>query len=244
MRVHNDATSWTENGEGLRSLVRPNSDQSTDRTEAGERGWERAIAAAGIVFCLVLAGAYIGLNGSQGSKQQLGGTRVGAHPATAIGVAGAKRLDLASTSSMNSSTLTPEINFGWARAELFASSRGLARNATRDYRSDGPLALSQWSLSGPWLSRSAYLESRGLDRLELRFDARDVYLFAESLDPAALLTVTVDGQPVADTADVIASRLRPGSGKYYHIASFAERGSRLLAIEAGGALRLFSVAFE
>ena len=72
---------------------------------------------------------------------------------------------------------SPETYIGYARAERFASSGGMAPEERRVYRAPLTMRLNEWALSGDWtLKGQAAVLNRTTGRLVCAFRARDLHL--------------------------------------------------------------------
>jgi thiol-disulfide isomerase/thioredoxin len=72
---------------------------------------------------------------------------------------------------------SPETYAGYARAEGFASPRGLAQDSTRNYSLPARPSLNQWGLGGVWNvgAESAVLQN-SVGKIVFRFHSRDLHM--------------------------------------------------------------------
>jgi thiol-disulfide isomerase/thioredoxin len=105
-------------------------------------------------------------------------------PAGTVGVQGQGVQAAADMNDIRS----PETYIGYARAEHFASSGGIKRDAEQLYTEPNHLRLNDWDLAGKWLDHQqvAVLGSAG-GKIVFRFQARDLHL---------VLGPRIDGKPV------------------------------------------------
>ena len=101
----------------------------------------------------------------------------------------------------------------------------------------------EWSLRGNWTIATEFIVPDGDGVLELGFDATNVFLVVEPVQPGAEIDVRVDGKVSADTADVKAGRLTADGSRMYHLVGLARPGRHLLRLEVRGAARLFAFTF-
>jgi len=141
--------------------------------------------------------------------------------------------------------------------ELYAGSeRGMldqpygARGATVAYADGGPpSAPGHIQVVGSWADQGQYLESRGAGTVRLRFHANDLFLVAESTDPALTLSVgaILDGSPVPESnrgPDLSGSTLGVGRSDLFHVIKNAGPGTHLLELTVPAGFRLYTFTFE
>ena len=94
------------------------------------------------------------------------------------------------------------------------------------------LDLNSWGLNGTWDLASQYItETQAGDKLEFRFQARDVYLVMSAAS-AVTAHVTITGAATASgTEDVSASgELTVSSARLYHLVHLPASGQATLTI--------------
>jgi cytochrome c biogenesis protein CcdA/thiol-disulfide isomerase/thioredoxin len=142
--------------------------------------------------------------------------------------------------------LTPETYLGYERGKGFASAVKAEPDRAVEYRPSGAPAPGEWNLQGTWTITGQYIEPQGPGVLWLGFEAKDVYLVAEPAGGGGSLRVSVDGAPVADTADLRGGVARPDASRLYHVVGLpggARSGPHILRLDVKGGLRLFSFTF-
>lgn len=96
---------------------------------------------------------------------------------------------------------SPETYLGYARADRFVSSGGLARDVAKDY-APAPLKLNDWALGGRWTvgKQSARSLAPGAT-ISFRFKARDLHLVLGSASGKPVrYRVTLDDAPAGNDA--------------------------------------------
>jgi hypothetical protein len=93
---------------------------------------------------------------------------------------------------------SPESYVGYARAERFASPRGLVHDTPAVYAAPTNLGLNHWALAGNWtVGRQATVLNRADGRIVCRFHARDLHLVLgpPARGMVARFRVLVNGRP-------------------------------------------------
>ena len=144
--------------------------------------------------------------------------------------------------------LTPELYAGGERGSLDAP---YGSHGTTVTYADGapPTTPGKIQLVGGWADLGQYVEARGEGRVRLRFHANDLFLVAESANPASTLgvAVTLDGTPVSDAnrgPDLNGSSLTVGRSDLFHLIKNAGPGTHLLELRVPRGFRLFTFTFE
>ena len=138
---------------------------------------------------------------------------------------------------------TPETYLGYMRPRGFVSSPPALPDTAARYEPSRVPNNGEWSLRGNWTIAKEFAVPEGEGVLELGFDAMNVFLVVEPVQPGAAIEVRVDGKVSADTADVKAGRLTADESRMYHLVGLARPGRHLLRLEVYGAARLFAFTF-
>jgi hypothetical protein len=101
----------------------------------------------------------------------------------------------------------------------------------------------EWNLSGKWTITQQYVLPESSGTLQLGFQAKNVFLVIEPQGSGGKITVNVDGQPGADTADVKDGTLAPRESRVYQLVGLKQAGAHLLRLEVQGQVRLFAFTF-
>jgi cytochrome c biogenesis protein CcdA/thiol-disulfide isomerase/thioredoxin len=138
---------------------------------------------------------------------------------------------------------TPETYLGYDRSLRFASTVPALADVPFDYRPARTPANGEWSLSGTWTVTRQFVVPSADGTLQLGFSAKDVFLVIEPVGAGGTITVSVDGAPAADTADVHDGTLNPRESRMYHLVGLPAAGSHVLKLDVKGTLRLFAFTF-
>ena len=104
--------------------------------------------------------------------------------------------------------LTPETYLGYRRSEGFLSE--IKPDTASLYSLVENPSPGEWSLDGNWIIRNDFIEINGSGALELGFEAKDVFLVIEPLEPGSEMLIRIDGYRGEDTADVKEGLLKRG----------------------------------
>jgi cytochrome c biogenesis protein CcdA/thiol-disulfide isomerase/thioredoxin len=138
---------------------------------------------------------------------------------------------------------TPETYLGYGRAERFVSAGSPVHDQAVQYRPAATRDDGQWTLEGRWTIADEYIVPLTAGVLQLRFNARNVFLVVEPEEAGGSIRVWVDGEPAADTADVKGGSLAPTESRLYQLVGLSQAGPHLLRLEVKGKLRLFAFTF-
>ena len=138
---------------------------------------------------------------------------------------------------------TPETYLGYERARGLVTDERPAPGVAIDLTPPRPPGPGEWTLSGRWIVSGEYVVPESTGVLELRFEARDVYLVIEPEQSGGTIDVAVDGAGPPDTEDVRSGRLAADESRLYHLARLGRGGARLLRLDVRGRLRLFAFTF-
>ncbi len=138
---------------------------------------------------------------------------------------------------------TPETYLGYGRAERFVSAVSPVHDRALRYRPAATQEDGQWTLEGMWSIADEYIVPRSAGFLQLRFNARNVFLVVEPEEPGGSIRVWVDSKPAADTADVKGGGLAPTESRLYQLVELERAGPHQLRLEVKGKLRLFAFTF-
>lgn len=133
---------------------------------------------------------------------------------------------------------SPETYIGYTRAQNFADSSGLKRNALHRYKAPSRLRLNQWALAGDWTDKpQVAILNKAPGRIVFAFHARDLNLvLGPSADGKPIrFRVTLDGRaPGANHGtDVNAQGYGAVTGQrlYQLIRQKGKVGDRIFSIE-------------
>jgi cytochrome c biogenesis protein CcdA/thiol-disulfide isomerase/thioredoxin len=138
---------------------------------------------------------------------------------------------------------TPETYLGYSRSERLVSETPPAHDRAAEYGQPPVPSDGEWSLGGTWTIAEEYIVPSSSGTLELRFNARNVFLVVQPQEPGGEIRVEVDGEPARDTADVKGGIARPTDSRLYQLVGLNKAGSHLLQLEVKGNLRLFAFTF-
>jgi cytochrome c biogenesis protein CcdA/thiol-disulfide isomerase/thioredoxin len=140
-------------------------------------------------------------------------------------------------------SLTPETYLGYGRAQGFASDMSVVMDKATDYRSTHDPENGGWNLSGKWTVAKEYIVPERHGRLQLGFDAKNVFLVIEPETHEGKIRILVDGKMSGDTPDVKNGILVPGESRLYQLVALDVPGPHVLNLEVSGKLRLFAFTF-
>jgi cytochrome c biogenesis protein CcdA/thiol-disulfide isomerase/thioredoxin len=131
-----------------------------------------------------------------------------------------------------SGSQTPETYIGSDRAQSFASPEGMKAGYTATYSFPSSLNDNTFAVSGLWDFQPQYAtETTAGDKLELSFEARDVYLVLAADSPVQA-TVSVTGvSGAAATEDAAADgSMTIGPARLYHVVHLPATGRGIVTI--------------
>lgn len=135
--------------------------------------------------------------------------------------------------SLNQSQ-TPETYLGYTRASSFANKGDARSDISSIYEFPDYLSMNEWALSGKWLISGQCITSEAANtKLELRFDARHVYLVLGTVDKNPIdLTLKLNGKPVGVLAgkDVVNGIVKVNENRLYELIDQGNPASGLLEI--------------
>jgi cytochrome c biogenesis protein CcdA/thiol-disulfide isomerase/thioredoxin len=157
--------------------------------------------------------------------------------------AGAETGGLVSKPDAQLDDQTPETYLGYERGQGLVSGVKPEGDKAVDYRPGRALAPGEWNLEGRWTIASQFIAPESGGALDLRFNAKSVYLVVESGSGGGSIEARVDGSPAADTPDVIKGIARPAESRLYQLVNLPSGGEHLLRLVVKGRLRLFAFTF-
>jgi len=138
---------------------------------------------------------------------------------------------------------TDEIYLGYGRTEGFVSDNELIHNEYRGYSPVINLENGEWTLDGNWAFTKEYIVSNESGELELRFNAKKVFLVIETDEEPENIRIKVDGSISNDTSDVKKGLLNINNSRLYELVNLNEAGEHTLNIQVNGKVRLFAFTF-
>jgi len=129
--------------------------------------------------------------------------------------------------------MSPETYLGYSRLEYLAGVTSVQEDAPATYSFPGSIVVGEYGLSGTWTVGSEESTAGADARLELDFEARDVYLV---LGGSGTLSLTLDGKP-AGTIDV------SGVPRLYTLVSGPSEHSGLLVLAASPGVQAYDFTF-
>jgi cytochrome c biogenesis protein CcdA/thiol-disulfide isomerase/thioredoxin len=138
---------------------------------------------------------------------------------------------------------TPETYLGYRRAKGFVSAEIPVRDRPASYSPTETPGNGEWQLEGTWTVAGQYIVPEREGRLELGFNARNVFLVIEPEQDGASVEVLVDGAPPPDTGDVNNGLLVPNGSRLYQLVGLERPGEHVLSLTVRGKLRLFAFTF-
>lgn len=138
---------------------------------------------------------------------------------------------------------TPETYLGYGRARKFSSKEPIVQDRAARYTSPGMLHSGEWSVSGNWKIAKEYIVPEGKGSLQVRFNAKNVFLVIEPETGNGRIQVKLDGASPGDTPDVRKGILSPNESRLYQLIALATPGTHTLHLEVNGKLRLFAFTF-
>ena len=128
---------------------------------------------------------------------------------------------------------SPETYLGYSRLQYLAGVASIHDDAPATYAFPGSIALGEYGLAGTWTIGSEEATAGADARLELDFQARDVYLV---LGGSGALTLTLKGRP-AGTIDV------SGVPRLYTLVSGQSQRSGVLVLAASPGIEAYDFTF-
>jgi thiol-disulfide isomerase/thioredoxin len=157
--------------------------------------------------------------------------------------AGARTSGSVSADETRLEAQTPETYLGYERGNSLRSSVPPQADRALEYGRSEKVGNGEWSLEGKWTISSEYITPESEGRLELGFDARNVYLVVQSEGEGGSISVRMDGAPVPDTPDVKGGLFQPTKSRLYQLVKLPSGGEHLLELDVRGKLRLFAFTF-
>ncbi|HEY7953087.1 MAG TPA: cytochrome c biogenesis protein DipZ [Solirubrobacteraceae bacterium] len=141
--------------------------------------------------------------------------------------------------------ITPETYLGAEKAQRFEN--GAIEKGVHDYgASAAPPASEDLRYEGTWKLTDPYARAVSNARLQLSFNARDVFLVAGSTAGPRTLKVLLDGHPIAASAagaDVRGARATIGFQRLYRVVELPKVEHHLLTLEAAPGISDYSFTF-
>ncbi len=157
--------------------------------------------------------------------------------------AGASVAGLVSKPAPQIDAQTPETYLGYDRGSGFTSSVNPVPDKPVAYKPGAALGVGDWSLDGTWTMTPQYIVPTAGGTLQMKFNAKNVFLVIEPQAGGGSVQVDVDGAPPADTPDVKAGVLRPNQSRLYQLVGLGAAGTHELRLKVSGELRLFAFTF-
>jgi cytochrome c biogenesis protein CcdA/thiol-disulfide isomerase/thioredoxin len=140
-------------------------------------------------------------------------------------------------------SLTPETYLGYGRAQGFASGMRIVMDRVADYKAARDPENGEWNLTGRWTVTKEYIVPDHEGRLQLGFDAKNVFLVVEPETREEKIRILVDGETPGDTPDVKNGILVPGESRLYQLVALDVAGPHVLSLEVSGKPRLYAFTF-
>jgi cytochrome c biogenesis protein CcdA/thiol-disulfide isomerase/thioredoxin len=140
-------------------------------------------------------------------------------------------------------SLTPETYLGYGRTQGFLSALQMARDKAAEYTVTRRPDNGEWGLAGRWTVTSEYIIPEQEGKLQLGFNAKNVFLVIEPETREGRIQILVDGKMSGDTPDLKNGILMPGESRLYQLVALDASGPHLLSLEVHGKLRLFAFTF-
>jgi cytochrome c biogenesis protein CcdA/thiol-disulfide isomerase/thioredoxin len=141
--------------------------------------------------------------------------------------------------------ITPETYLGAEKAQRFEN--GAIEKGVHDYGAKAtPPGPEDLRYEGTWKLTDPYAQAVNDARLELSFNARDVFLVAGSTAGPRTLRVLLDGHPIAPAAagaDVHGARARIDFQRLYRIVELPKVEHHLLTLETAPGISDYSFTF-
>jgi thiol-disulfide isomerase/thioredoxin len=145
--------------------------------------------------------------------------------------------------------LTPELYAGSARGHLDAPETYGAAGVSTSYPDSGPPTdVGSIQVVGAWADHLEYLQATTSGHIRLRFEARDLYLVAESGSTPVTVHITLDGVPVpaSNRGPDLSSTgtLTVGRSDLFHVLTAVGGGNHLIDLSVPGGFRIYTFTFE
>lgn len=138
---------------------------------------------------------------------------------------------------------SPETYLGYARAERYAGTPPLARDATTAYAAPArDLKTGEWTFVGSWKAGAEGSAAGKGAALEMAFIAKKVFLVASPLAAGVRARVTVDGKPAAGK-DLAGGTLSIGRDGLYEVYSGDALTAGTLRVEFEGPAVVYTLSF-
>jgi cytochrome c biogenesis protein CcdA/thiol-disulfide isomerase/thioredoxin len=131
---------------------------------------------------------------------------------------------------------TPETYLGYGRATGFLSEVTMIKDKAADYIPADNLENGKWTLDGRWTIAKEYIIPEDRGSLQLKFNAKNVYLVVEPEEPGGNIVVKLDGDNIQEIPI-------PDESRLYELVNLPGSGSHILNLEINGRLRLFAFTF-
>ena len=144
--------------------------------------------------------------------------------------------------------MTPETYLGWARAGSYFMKPTVQTDKTATYTFTQPIPENAVALQGDWNISSEYAMSAGGAKLQLDFEAKQVYLVLATSDGKPhQVKVMLDGQPLKPeniTGDMNdAGVITVAEPRKYDIVKLPESGRHILDLEFDSGIQAFAFTF-
>lgn len=128
---------------------------------------------------------------------------------------------------------TPEIYLGHSRLEFLDAREKIVPNEFSNYTFPNPLQANHFALKGSWLIGKEVSQASAGSALELKFDAKEVFLVMRS-DKKTSVRVLLDGKLVDQSVsgkDVKEGQVIISDDRLYHLINLPKNGVHILRLE-------------
>lgn len=148
-------------------------------------------------------------------------------------------------SAFESITVSPEMYFGYQRAQQYSSPEDVAINQTAKYTYPEVLDLNQWALSGKWfIGLHNIISEEAGSSIKLNFNAKNVYAVMGPENKAVIVKVFLDGKPADNVGDVIKGQVTVNDHRLFTLISLPkQRQGTLELIASSPGLVMYTFTF-
>lgn len=126
---------------------------------------------------------------------------------------------------------TPETYLGYGRMENFGSSEKVVKDKVAKYTFPKRLAENEFALEGEWLVGEEYSSPKKGSKLEMDFEAGEVYLVMRSKGSESKVNVSIDGQVQFLGEDSIEGVVTVNADRLYKLVKMSTPSRHRLELE-------------
>jgi thiol-disulfide isomerase/thioredoxin len=126
---------------------------------------------------------------------------------------------------------TPETYLGYERIANFASNENIQMGEKADYTFPEKLGNNQIAYSGSWIIDKEYANPQKNSKLEINFEAKEVFLVMRPKIDKSMVKVMIDGKEENYGEDVKEGIVTVDSDRLYKLVNLSKSGRHILLLE-------------